>query len=197
MKANVMRRAWEIRRNVANELGVKVLEVSMSECLKMAWAEVRNTTINYVEEIKKMTSKLNDYLENTTIDETTLKTIYVMLRNGGNAWVKDDKVRIYINNAYNFTSLEKVSIYKADMWLTKQVRGDYANWKINSVETDTIYTHASSEKEMCAKIEKKDIDINLYFDVVEKKTSWAKYYDSAFNIEKNVANKIQEMVKSL
>ena len=32
---NVMKRAWEIRRNVANELGVKVSEVSMSECLKM------------------------------------------------------------------------------------------------------------------------------------------------------------------
>lgn len=196
MKANVMKRAWEIRRNVANELGVKVSAVSMRECLKMAWAEAKNPT-NYVEEIKKMTSRLNDYLENTVVDETTLKTIYVMLQNGGKVWVKGDKVRVYINNAYNFTSLEKVSIYKPDMWLTKQVRGDYANWKINGVETDTIYTHASSEKEMCAKIEKKDIDISLYFDVVEKKISWLKYYDSAFNIEKNVANKIQEMVKSL
>lgn len=43
MKANVMKRAWEIRRNVANELGVKVSAVSMSECLKMAWLESKNS----------------------------------------------------------------------------------------------------------------------------------------------------------
>jgi hypothetical protein len=194
MKNNTMKRAWEIRRNVAKELNVKVSLVSMSECLKIAWAESRNA-INYKEEIHKMDNRLDEHLKNA--DEKTLKTIYVMLKNGGNVWFKDDKVRVYINNAYNFTSLEKVSVYKPDLWLTKQVRGDYANWKINGVETDTIYTHASSEKEMCAKIEKKDIDISLYFDVVEKKMSWLKYYDSAFNIEKNVANKIQEMVKSL
>lgn len=194
MRNNTMKRAWEIRRNVAKELNVKVSLVSMSECLKMAWAESRNA-INYKEEIHKMDNRLDEHLENA--DEKTLKTIYVMLKNGGNVWVKDDKVRVYINNAYNFTSLEKVSVYKPDLWLTKQVRGDYANWKINGVETDTIYTHAKSEKEMCARIERKNIELNLYYDVKDNSFSWLYYYNKAFKIEETVVEKIKEMVKSL
>lgn len=38
---NTMKRAWEIRREVAKEMNVKVSKVSMSECLKMAWEEAK------------------------------------------------------------------------------------------------------------------------------------------------------------
>lgn len=37
---NIMKRAWEIRRNVSKEMNVRVSEISMSDCLKMAWEEI-------------------------------------------------------------------------------------------------------------------------------------------------------------
>lgn len=41
MKA-VMKRAWEIRKAAAKVQGVKVTEISMSECMKEAWAATKN-----------------------------------------------------------------------------------------------------------------------------------------------------------
>lgn len=38
---NIMKRAWEIRREAAQNHGCKVSEINMSECLKMAWAETK------------------------------------------------------------------------------------------------------------------------------------------------------------
>ena len=38
---NTMMRAWEIRKAAATVYGCKVSEISMSECLKMAWAEAK------------------------------------------------------------------------------------------------------------------------------------------------------------
>lgn len=38
---NAMMRAWEIRKAAATVYGCKVSEISMSECLKMAWAETK------------------------------------------------------------------------------------------------------------------------------------------------------------
>ena len=35
----IMGRAWDIRRNAAEEIGCKVSEVIMGECLRIAWAE--------------------------------------------------------------------------------------------------------------------------------------------------------------
>lgn len=40
-KSDVMKRAWEIRRIAASNIGCKVSEVSMSECMKIAWEEER------------------------------------------------------------------------------------------------------------------------------------------------------------
>lgn len=45
MKANAMKRAHEIRRNAAAKFNCKVSEISMSECLKMAWTEVKNADL--------------------------------------------------------------------------------------------------------------------------------------------------------
>jgi len=42
-KPNAMKRAWEIRREAATKFNCKVTEISMSECLKLAWAEIKNT----------------------------------------------------------------------------------------------------------------------------------------------------------
>ena len=39
--AKAMRRAWEIRREAAAKFNCRVTEISMSECLKMAWAEIK------------------------------------------------------------------------------------------------------------------------------------------------------------
>lgn len=36
---DVMKKAWEIRREISKELNTKVSEISMSDCLKMAWEE--------------------------------------------------------------------------------------------------------------------------------------------------------------
>ena len=301
MKVNqraLMKRAWGIRENASIKLNVKISLISMRECLKMAWAEIKankepylclkvrdkieliagtatvksitkfannryevtveydnyknqNTkssyeTFNmlsdvfgghfvdrnyknyknsnlfstdrftwivdaikaeetkkettkdyYIKKIKEMTTdmRLDKYLDEAT--EKVVKTVYVMLEQGGNLWIKEDKVRIYLNNAYKYTSLEKLNVYKPDLWLTKQVRGDYANWKINGVETDTIYTHAKAEKEMCARIERKNIELNLYYDVKDNSFNWLYYYNKSFKIEETVVEKINEMVKSL
>lgn len=43
IKTLVMKKAWEIRKATAKEMNVKVSEISISGCLKMAWAEERNT----------------------------------------------------------------------------------------------------------------------------------------------------------
>ena len=37
--AAIMRRAWDIRKNAAAEIGCKVSEVVWGLCLKQAWAE--------------------------------------------------------------------------------------------------------------------------------------------------------------
>ena len=42
MKKNIMKRAWEIRREAAKNHGCKVSEILMSDCLKMAWHEAKN-----------------------------------------------------------------------------------------------------------------------------------------------------------
>ena len=42
MKRNIMKRAWEIRREAAKNHGCKVSEILMSDCLKMAWHEAKN-----------------------------------------------------------------------------------------------------------------------------------------------------------
>jgi flagellar biosynthesis component FlhA len=42
MKSRVMRIAWAIRKTAAEEYGCKVSEISMSKCMKMAWADVKN-----------------------------------------------------------------------------------------------------------------------------------------------------------
>lgn len=47
-KSKLMKRAWEIKRTIAEEMKVKVSIISMSECLKMAWAEVKNNSIKTV-----------------------------------------------------------------------------------------------------------------------------------------------------
>ena len=52
MKAQVMRRAWEIRRTSAKKMECMVSEVHFGTCLKMAWAEfkggaVKNLKLQY------------------------------------------------------------------------------------------------------------------------------------------------------
>jgi len=41
-KPNAMKLAWEIRRKAASKFDCKVMEISMGECLKQAWAEIKN-----------------------------------------------------------------------------------------------------------------------------------------------------------
>lgn len=48
---NAMMRAWEIRKAAATVYGCKVSEISMSECLKMAWAEAKGTAQQSREDI--------------------------------------------------------------------------------------------------------------------------------------------------
>lgn len=44
MKKQIMKRAWEIRRAAAQNHGCSIMEIEMSECLKMAWSESKGAT---------------------------------------------------------------------------------------------------------------------------------------------------------
>lgn len=59
MKRKIMAIAWEYRKDVAKKLGVKVSEVSMSECLKVAWFQAKNTEITYMSEVIAKVTYLN------------------------------------------------------------------------------------------------------------------------------------------
>lgn len=48
-RKEIFKKAWEIRKEVAVELQCKVSAVSMSECLKTAWFQHKNTTIKYID----------------------------------------------------------------------------------------------------------------------------------------------------
>lgn len=47
-KKEIFKKAWEIRKEAAAERQSKVSEISMSECLKIAYFQHRNTTIEYI-----------------------------------------------------------------------------------------------------------------------------------------------------
>lgn len=58
-KRKIMALAWEYRKDVAKKLAVKVSEVSMSECLKVAWFQAKNTEITYMSEVIAKVTYLN------------------------------------------------------------------------------------------------------------------------------------------
>lgn len=51
----IMSRAWDIRREAANRHGCKVSEVLFSDCLKIAWADAKNTPENVLADWSALT----------------------------------------------------------------------------------------------------------------------------------------------
>lgn len=47
-RRKIFKKAWEIRKEVSEELQCKVSDVSMSECLKTAWFQSKNESIKYI-----------------------------------------------------------------------------------------------------------------------------------------------------
>lgn len=193
MRNNTMKRAWEIRREVAKEMDVKVSKVSMSECLKMAWEEAKTTNVDYVSEVKNMTTKFDEVIDD--LDERTVKTIYTMLTQfDGKAWVKNDKARIYINNAWDLVEHEKLKVYSSNIWLTNIVRGDWANWKINGIEIDDVIRHRKAHLLLCSQLEQNRIDLDFYYDVF---SNTFYFHSVGFDIENTIIENIKENVNNL
>jgi hypothetical protein len=53
----VMKQAWKIRKAAAKKFNVKLYEIDMSECLKISWTQVKNTTT-------QVNSCIEDYIIN-------------------------------------------------------------------------------------------------------------------------------------
>ena len=52
-KSEIMKRAWEIRKEAAEKIGCKISEIVFSFCLKQAWAEAKGVnTMTKTEKIK-------------------------------------------------------------------------------------------------------------------------------------------------
>ncbi len=54
---SIMRLAWEIRKSEAEKAGCKVLEISMSQCLRRAWTEAKDPADAVVKEWKRLSAE--------------------------------------------------------------------------------------------------------------------------------------------
>lgn len=184
--SKIMKRAWKIRKAVAEELAIKVSSVDMGGCLKMAWEEAKTNNVDYLSKVKNMTAKFDKFIDN--LDERTVKTIYVMLTQfSGNAWVKDDKARIYINNGFDFVETEKLELIKSNVWIGKN-KFDWYKWNVNGFQTYDVFKHAKDDKAYCSQLAQSKIDIELYYDVIAKKFV---YTDDTFKVAETIIEKIK------
>lgn len=188
-KSKLMRRAWDIRRNLAEEMKVEVSIISMSESLKMAWAEAKSTSnkeeFDYIKAIQIKTDKLNDYLMN--LSEKQLRTIYTMLKMGGSAWAKNEKCRIYINNGFDLVETEKLELIKPSVWVGKN-KFDWCKWNVNGFQTYDVFKHAKDDKAYCSQLAQGKIELDLYYDVLTGKFI---YTDDSFKVAETVIEKIK------
>ena len=137
-------------------------------------------------------NKLVDLL--STFSDKQLKTIYIMLLcYGSSIWVKDDKVRLYLNNGFNFVKTEKLELIKPNVWVGKN-KFDWYKWEVNGLQTYEVFKHSKDDKAYCWKLSNEFIELNLYYDVINNKFV---FEDDIFKVTKTVIEKIKSDVKDI
>ena len=86
IRSLVMKKSWEIRREVAKELGCKPSEVSASIALEMAWEIVKNsnnqeTSLTVIENHNNSKSYFKDFKFNHKIEDNNLFELLKMIKN--------------------------------------------------------------------------------------------------------------------
>lgn len=119
MKAQIMRRAWEIARGAVAELGGKVKEF-FAEALRMAWAEAKSVVKPIVERIEEL-EKL-----------------------GFRRWTKGDYDRLYISPEFLGLSLE---FYKSGNVCHAELDGEeISHRKAEGLRACKTYIDVKTEK---------------------------------------------------
>jgi hypothetical protein len=99
----VMTAAWTIRRAAAQKWNVKVSEVSMASCLKLAWTKPTMTTAQKLAASKEAV-KTNRFTPNPNIDRT-----YITLRGADRSYRGDNGTKVYLDNKTGLIVIEKAA----------------------------------------------------------------------------------------
>ena len=88
MKKQIMKMAWNIRKEAARKFGCKVSEVIFSICLKQAWSEFKTILI---------TQKIEKNIQNSEYCDQSGDYWY---RTTVNEWERGGHHRLYVNMSY-------------------------------------------------------------------------------------------------
>ena len=181
-----------IQENKTVENAEPVAEVEKAEPVQEVEKAEPVQEVDYVSKIKDITNKFDKCIDN--LGEKRLMTIYVMLSQfSGNAWVKDDKARIYINNGFEFVETEKLELIKSNVWIGKN-KFDWCKWNVNGFQTYDVFKHSKDDKVYCSQLAQGKIELNLYYDVLTGKFI---YTDDSFKVAETVIEKIKAVVQEM
>ena len=100
MQSRINKKAWNIRRNAAQRLNCKIMEVSWKECLRMA----KEDSISYLDNIVKRFTAFDDFEDLLSINNSYSPTFPVSKSNDililANAFDKYCKAFDKPNRAY-------------------------------------------------------------------------------------------------
>ena len=103
-KSKLMRRAWDIRKSLAEEMKVKVSIISMSESLKIAWAEAKstaNTTTN-----RTLLDVALDRLKKSGFTNITSKHVAKSIKISFQEEKHNVPYRVYKNDYSNYNTIK-------------------------------------------------------------------------------------------
>ena len=158
MRSLVMKKSWEIRRNVAKEVGCKPSEVSASIALKMAWEFVKNsnnqeTGLTVIENQNNSKSYFKDFKFNHKIEDNNLFELLKMIKNFQSDLVNfmnDFKIRKvfenYFKEIFSDSLTDLINIIGEILHDEKILNEIFYNIVIISVPTDNRFHERSIKK---------------------------------------------------
>lgn len=168
MRSLVMKKSWEIRREVAKEVGCKPSEVSASIALKMAWEFVKNlnnqeTGLTVIENHNNSKSYFKDFKFNRKLEDNNLFELLKMIKNFQLDLVNfmnDFKIRKvfenYFKEIFSDTLADLINIIGEILHDEKILREITYNIVIVSVPTDNRFHERSIKKS-------RNLDCQEYF----------------------------------
>lgn len=108
--SEIMGKAWDIRRNAAAEMGCKVSEVHLGECVRMAWEHVKSNPENILNQFAAM---------NANGGEAVNKLLACMAKKAAKneiAYSTEDHYDSYNENLAWFLSFHNIESFTNQAW---------------------------------------------------------------------------------
>lgn len=108
--SEIMGKAWDIRRNAAAEMGCKVSEVHLGECVRMAWEHVKSNPENILNQFAVM---------NANGGEAVNKLLACMVKKAAKneiAYSTEDHYDSYNENLAWFLSFHNIESFTNQAW---------------------------------------------------------------------------------